>query len=88
MPVATDHRTPMRRQPGTAPRLAHVAAMLSGAAREIAQPPGDPECIHDLRCAIRHLEQTCDSLAAGGRSRHRVAAPKPATGWHLVVSRA
>jgi hypothetical protein len=52
--------------------------MLSGAAREIAQPPGDPECIHDLRCAIRHLEQTCESLAAAATSMATAAGRDPA----------
>ena len=63
MPVATDHRTPTRRKPGTAPRFAELAAMLSDAGREDAPTPGDPECIQAVRCAIRHLEELCADLS-------------------------
>jgi hypothetical protein len=63
MPIASDHGTLMRSQPGTALRLAEMAALLSDTTRDVAPLPGDPECNGDLRCAIRHLELVCGALS-------------------------
>ena len=86
MPVATDHRTPMRPHPGTAPRLAEPAAMSSDAGSQVAPTPGDPERIQAVRCAIRHLEDLCSDLSATAIAIAHAAASDPAGGPFTVAA--
>jgi hypothetical protein len=86
MPVATDHRTPMRPHPGTAPRLARPAASSGDAGPEVAPAPGDPGRVEAVRCAIRHLEDLCSDLSATAIAIAHAAASDPARGPFTVAA--
>jgi hypothetical protein len=80
MPVSAPQTTSRPAEAPSSPSLATLAAALERVAGDIATAARDPESLHDLRGAIRHLQAAEDHLARAATAMAFAATDDPARG--------
>ena len=80
MPVSAPQMESHLAETTSSPSLATLAAALERVSGDIASAARDPESLHDLRGAIRHLEVVGDNLAQAAAAMAFAATDDPAGG--------